>query len=55
LAAELETIAREYSVLYFDAGAVTEASLIDGIHLDDNQHQILGMAIADALSGSSVF
>lgn len=54
LAAELETIAREYSVLYFDAGAVTEASLIDGIHLDDNQHQILGIAIADAISGNSV-
>jgi len=55
LAAELETIAREHSVLYFDAGAVTEASLVDGIHLDENQHQILGKAIADAISESSLF
>jgi lysophospholipase L1-like esterase len=55
LAAELETIAREYSALYLDAGAVTEASVVDGIHLDENQHQMLGMAVADAISESSVF
>lgn len=54
-AAELETITREHSVLYFDAGAVTEASVVDGIHLDENQHQILGKAIADAISESSAF
>ena len=55
LAVELETIARENSALYLDAGAVTEASVVDGIHLDENQHQILGMAVADAVSESSVF
>lgn len=55
LAAELESIAMQHSVLYFDAGTVTEASVVDGIHLDENQHQILGKAIADLISESSVF
>lgn len=55
LAVELESIAMEHSVLYFDAGAVTEASVVDGIHLDENQHRILGKAIADLISESSVF
>lgn len=55
LAAALEIMAKEHSVLYFDAGAVTAASVVDGIHLDQNQHQILGKAIADAISESSAF
>lgn len=47
LATELAKIADEHSVYYFNAGDVTEASLIDGIHLDENQHQILGIAFAE--------
>lgn len=31
---------------FFDAGSVTPASLIDGIHLDSGQHAILGRALA---------
>jgi len=46
LAQELEKIARELGTYYFDAALVTEASRIDGIHLDENQHQVLGEAIA---------
>ena len=47
---ELEKIAKEHSARFFDAGSITGASVIDGIHLDDNQHQILGMAIANTVS-----
>ncbi len=50
LASELEKIAQEQSVHYFNAGAVTRASAIDGIHLDESQHQILGEAIAGFVS-----
>lgn len=49
LADELEKIAREHSVHFFDAGSVTDASAVDGIHLDENQHQILGEAIAKSV------
>lgn len=55
LAAELATIAEEHSVHYFDAGSVTETSAVDGIHLDENQHQILGEAIANAVSNVTTF
>ncbi len=44
---ELEAVAKEQSVLYFDANSVTSASEVDGIHLDEPQHRILGEAIAD--------
>jgi lysophospholipase L1-like esterase len=50
LAEELEKIAKENSTFYFNAGCITEASLVDGIHLDENQHQLLGKAIADAVA-----
>lgn len=55
LAAELEKIANEYSVNYFNTDNVTEASLVDGIHLDENQHQILGKAIASEVLEKVVF
>jgi lysophospholipase L1-like esterase len=31
---------------YFDAAAVTPSSLVDGVHLDVDQHQLLGEALA---------
>ena len=55
LADELKKIANEKSVHFFDAGCVTKASAVDGIHLDENQHQILGEALADAVSSSLIF
>ena len=55
LSSELEKIAKENSVHYFDAGTVTEASVVDGIHLDENQHQLLGKEIAHAVSVSLAF
>lgn len=53
LADELNKVAKDKEVHFFDAGEVTETSLIDGIHLD--QHQILGEAIADYVLRLDVF
>lgn len=55
LATELENVAQELSVHYFNAGDVSKASAVDGIHLDENQHQTLGRAIAYAVSESTTF
>ena len=55
LADELKKIAAEKSTHYFDANSVTDASVIDGIHLDQNQHQILGEAIAKAVLSINAF
>ena len=50
LESELEKLAQEQSVHYFNAGSVTQASRVDGIHLDEDQHQVLGEAIAETVS-----
>jgi len=55
LASELEKVAKQYSTYYFDAATVTEASSVDGIHLDKKQHYVLGKAIAHAVSDSIAF
>ena len=55
LAAELELISKEHSTYFYNANDVTEASLVDGIHLDENQHQMLGKAIASAVLGYGIF
>jgi lysophospholipase L1-like esterase len=46
LAQMLRATATELSCHYFDAGGVTPASLMDGIHLDADQHKMLGSALA---------
>jgi len=35
---------------FFDAGSVTAASLLDGIHLDADQHFLLGKAMVDIVT-----
>jgi lysophospholipase L1-like esterase len=35
---------------FFDAGSVTPASRVDGIHLDSEQHLILGQALVDVVT-----
>lgn len=55
LAAELKKVAEEHSVYFFDAASVTEASAVDGIHLDEHQHLVLGKAIAKAVSDAVAF
>lgn len=49
LATELEKVANEHSTHYFDASTVVEASSVDGIHLDENQHATLGDALSDVV------
>jgi lysophospholipase L1-like esterase len=54
LSTELEKIAEEQSVIFFDAARVTEASTVDGIHLDEDQHCLLGEAIARVISERNI-
>lgn len=39
-------VAAELACHFFDAGGITSASAVDGIHLDADQHQSLGKALA---------
>lgn len=34
---------------FFDAGSVTETSRVDGVHLDEDQHQTLGVALVESI------
>jgi lysophospholipase L1-like esterase len=43
---ELRTVCATQKVGFFDANSVIQASNIDGIHLDQADHQILGEALA---------
>lgn len=49
LAEELATVAQENDVMFFNAAHVTDASKVDGIHLDEDQHRLLGAAIGNTL------
>jgi lysophospholipase L1-like esterase len=46
LAAAYEAVASELGCRFFDAGQVTSSSRVDGVHLDADQHQALGRALA---------
>jgi lysophospholipase L1-like esterase len=46
LAAAYGEITAQLGCHFFDAGAVTDASTVDGVHLDADQHQRLGMSLA---------
>jgi lysophospholipase L1-like esterase len=46
LAAAYARVADELRCAFFDAGGVTESSRVDGVHLDADQHRILGAALA---------
>jgi lysophospholipase L1-like esterase len=50
LAAAFAEVAAELDCRFFDAGSVTPASRVDGIHLDADQHAVLGRALAAAVS-----
>jgi lysophospholipase L1-like esterase len=47
LADACRDVARSHGCMLFDAGTVTATSRLDGIHLDADQHVVLGEAIAD--------
>jgi len=53
-ALELARVADEAGILFLDGGGATEASAVDGIHLDAEQHVLLGEAIARKISVSGV-
>ena len=46
LAPAYEQIAAEEKCRFFDAGKVTASSVVDGVHLDTEQHATLGHALA---------
>jgi len=47
LAEAYRAVCRELTCEFFDAGSVTSASQIDGIHLDADQHLLLGNSVAE--------
>lgn len=49
LSAAIATVAEECGCHFFDAGLVTPTSRIDGVHLDEDQHYKLGLALATAI------
>lgn len=42
----IERVAEEAGCEFFDSMTVTESSEIDGVHLDRDQHKVLGVALA---------
>ena len=50
LAGAYRDISTNLGCYFFDAGSVTPASPVDGIHLDADQHVLLGSALAPGVS-----
>ena len=50
LAEAFRVTAEELRCHFFDAGSVTPPSRIDGIHLDVDQHALLGSALVTVVS-----
>ena len=46
LSSAFQQVAKETHCHFFDAGSVTDLSKVDGVHLDEDQHWALGMALA---------
>ncbi|MFD1123130.1 SGNH/GDSL hydrolase family protein [Methylophilus flavus] len=46
LASALEAVCVQLNCAFFDAGSIVTASQVDGIHLDADQHAILGLELA---------
>ena len=49
LAAAIKAVAEECGCHFFDAGLVTPTSRVDGVHLDEDQHHKLGVALAESI------
>jgi lysophospholipase L1-like esterase len=52
---KLAMVAKALSTLYFDANAVTGTSPLDGVHLDADQHELLGKALAERVVKANIF
>lgn len=50
LTAAFESLSREEGCYFFDAGKVTSSSKVDGVHLDADQHQTLGLALVSYMA-----
>lgn len=50
LAVEYARVADEEACHFFDAGTVTGSSVVDGVHLDADQHAVLGRRLAEVVS-----
>ncbi len=55
LAEELQLIAKAQQCYFFDAATVTASSEVDGIHLDEAQHLVLGKAITEQVASLTIF
>lgn len=55
LADAYRAVCSQMACPFFDAGTVTTASRVDGVHLDRDQHRALGLAIANVLECMSPF
>jgi lysophospholipase L1-like esterase len=51
LAEAYAQIAAEEGARFFDAATVTSSSAVDGVHLDADQHALLGRALAPIVAG----
>jgi len=51
LAASYMQVATELGCHFFDAGSVTASSAVDGVHLDADQHAVLGNALVEVVRG----
>lgn len=49
--AAYERVAAEEGCHFLDAGRITPPSRVDGVHLDADQHGVLGKAVAEAVAG----
>lgn len=49
LAAAYEALSKRENCYFFDAGRVTSTSKLDGVHLDQDQHQMLGLSLVSYL------
>lgn len=50
LAEAIKKVAEDQEVFFFDSSDVTEASRIDGIHLDEDQYQVVGQALSEVVT-----
>lgn len=50
LAEAIQAVASELGCHFFDAGAIVRPSPIDGVHLDADQHPILGKVLAEVVA-----
>ena len=46
LAVEYQRVAVEEGASFFDVASVVQSSFVDGVHLDADQHSLLGRALA---------